>query len=112
LNGQLIERGSRLARTCRTSAEYRLFELAHSTPRKPGLVHEPGFTGPGIEVEVWNMPVERFGSFVSLIPAPLGIGKVTLEDGSQVCGFICEPRGVAGAREITSYGGWRKWLGA
>jgi allophanate hydrolase len=110
LNGQLLERGAVLARTCRTAAEYRLYELPNSTPRKPALMFDPGFSGPGIEVEVWNLPVEHFGSFVSLVPPPLGIGKVQLEDGSQVCGFICEPRGIAGAREITRYGGWRKWL--
>jgi hypothetical protein len=51
-----------------------------------------------------------FGDFVSKIPEPLGIGKITLADGTQVPGFIAEPRAVHGAEEITSFGGWRAWL--
>lgn len=56
------------------------------------------------------MPAGQFGSFVAGIPAPLGIGKVRVEDGSQVCGFICEPYGLDGAEEITHLGGWRAYL--
>ena len=66
--------------------------------------------GVAIEVEVWRMPVEHFGSFVAGIPAPLGIGKVKLEDGSVVSGFLCETLGVAGAADISSLGGWRQYL--
>lgn len=110
LNRQLTERGARLTRSCKTASDYRLFALANTKPPKPGLVREPGFEGPGIEVEVWTMPASRFGSFVSLIPAPLGIGTLILDDGSTVKGFICEPSGVNGAMEITKFGGWRKFL--
>ena len=46
--------------------------------------------GAAIEVEVWEVPATAFGSFVDGIPAPLGIGTVTLEDGAQVKGFLCE----------------------
>jgi allophanate hydrolase len=41
---------------------------------------------------VWEMDFDGFGSFVSLIPARLGIGTVTLEDGSSVKCFLCERR--------------------
>jgi allophanate hydrolase len=58
------------------------------------------------------MPVDKFGAFVAGIPAPLGIGKVELVDGTVVNGFICEGLGVADAQDITSYGGWRNWLAA
>ena len=112
LNSQLTERGARLARTCRTAADYRLYALANTTPAKPGLIREPGFEGPGLEVEIWTMPSEHFGSFVALIPTPLGIGKLTLEDGSLVNGFICESSGIEGATDITKHGGWRKWIAA
>jgi allophanate hydrolase len=40
----------------------------------------------------------------------LGIGKLELADGTTVNGFICEGLGVAGANDITEYGGWRSWL--
>jgi allophanate hydrolase len=65
--------------------------------------------GAAIEAEVWSVPAEQFGGFVAGIPAPLGIGKLQLEDGSSVCGFICEPLGIAGARDITEFGGWRAY---
>ena len=66
--------------------------------------------GVAIDVEVWRMPVEHFGSFVAGIPAPLGIGKVKLEDGSEVSGFMCEGLGVAEAEDISALGGWRQYL--
>lgn len=110
LNGQLTSLGARLAAKGRTSREYRLYALSGSAPPKPGLVREPRFQGPGIEVEVWNVPEDRFGGFVAAIPPPLGIGKVALDSGESVTCFICEPHAVAGAREITQFGGWRSYL--
>ncbi|WP_321475536.1 allophanate hydrolase [uncultured Paludibaculum sp.] len=110
LNSQLTSRGGTLVKTCRTSPDYRFYALANSTPAKPGLIREEGFAGPGIEVEIWSLPVNEFGSFVALIPPPLGIGTLRLDDGTQVKGFICEPSGITGAREITSFGGWRAYL--
>jgi allophanate hydrolase len=107
LNRQLTERGATLVRTTATTREYRLYALAGTAPPKPGLVRETGFDGPGIEVEVWAMPAARFASFVAEIPPPLGIGTVALADGTAVKGFICEPQGLAGATEITHFGGWR-----
>ena len=90
--------------------EYRLFALANTSPPKPGLVREPGYEGPGIDVEVWPVPADRFGSFVAAVPPPLAIGSVQLESGAWVKGFVCEPAALAGAREITSFGGWRNYL--
>ena len=110
LNSQLTHRGARLLKSCRTAPGYRLYALANTSPPKPGLVREEGFAGPGIELEVWSIPVSQFGSFVGPIPAPLGIGSVTLDDGSTVKGFICEPAGLAAATEITHFAGWRAYL--
>jgi len=110
LNKQLTERGARLLQSCRTGRGYRLYALANTTPPKPGLVREPDFQGEGIEVEVWAMPVKNLGGFLAMIPPPLGLGTVTLEDGTNAMGFICEPAGLAGAVEITKYGGWRNYL--
>lgn len=107
LNRQLTERGATLLRTTKTATDYRLYALKGPSPLKPGLVREPGFAGPGIEVEVWAMPTRRFHGFVAMIPAPLGIGTLALADGTSVKGFICEPQGLTGAREITHFGGWR-----
>ena len=110
LNHQLTSRGARLVKTSRTAPHYRLFALTGTTPLKPGLVQEPGFQGPGIEIEVWAVPQDRFGSFVAEIPAPLGIGNAFLEDGSSVKCFICEPYALATAKDVTQFGGWRAYL--
>jgi allophanate hydrolase len=112
LNHQLTEPGGRLIRQGRTARDYRLFALPDTTPPKPGLVREPGFAGPGLDVEVWVLPASAFGHFVAQIPAPLGIGKITLDDGSAASGFLCEAHAVAGASEITHFGGWRAFLAA
>jgi allophanate hydrolase len=111
LNHQLIERGARLARRCRTAPRYRLFALEAFTPPRPGLVRS-GEAGQAIEVEVWSVPTETVGSFVDGIPAPLGIGTVELEDGELVRGFLCETYAVAGAEDISRLGSWRSYVTA
>ena len=110
LNWQLTQRGGQLVRTCKSHPDYRLYALANTAPPKPGLVRVPNFEGPGIEVEVWALPADTVGSFVDGIPQPLGIGKLMLEDGTLVMGFISEPAATEGATEITHFGGWRKYL--
>jgi allophanate hydrolase len=110
LNWQLTQRKARLLASTRTDGDYRLYALANTTPPKPGLVYEPGLGGRGIEVEVWAMPEETVGGFLNAIPPPLVLGTVRLEDGSAVKGFLCEPAGIEGAREITYLGGWRKFV--
>lgn len=110
LNHQLTDGGGWLARKARTAADYRMFALPDSVPPKPGLLREPGFAGPGLEVEVWSLPAAAFGSFVAAIPAPLGVGKVSLDDGASVTGFLCEPYALADAQDITGFGGWRAYM--
>jgi allophanate hydrolase len=44
------------------------------------------------------------------LAAPMAIGRVVLDDGRDVLGFLCEPAAVHGAADITSFGGWRAWL--
>lgn len=110
LNGELVELGGQLLKRCRTAGDYRLFALPNTIPAKPGLVRTPGYAGPGIEVEVWGLPVAGFGRFVARIPAPLGIGKIGLDDGSSVSGFLCEQHAVDDAGEVTGYGGWRAYV--
>lgn len=110
LNSQLTQRGARLKKTCRTAPGYRLYALAGSKPARPGLARDEQFQGPGIEVEVWTMPEDQFGSFVAEVPEPLGIGNVTLDSGESVKSFICEPYALASSIEITQFGGWRAYL--
>jgi allophanate hydrolase len=109
LNAELTGPGGVLLQSTRTGAGYRLYALPGTVPPKPGLIHDPAFVGEGIEVEVWALPAAAFGAFVARIPAPLGIGKLTLENGRQISGFLCESHALSGALEITSYGGWRAY---
>ncbi len=109
LNHQLTERGARLERPARTAARYRLFALPGTTPPKPGLVRDAN-KGSVIDVEVWRLPVSEYGAFVAGIPSPLGIGRIELDDGEWVQGFLCESWAVHGAEEISHLGGWRAYL--
>ncbi len=71
----------------------------------------PG-AGSAIAVEVWALPTKAFGAFVAAIPSPLSIGTVNLADGSSVKGFLVEASATEGARDITSFGGWRAFIAA
>jgi len=110
LNGQLRERGARLLTTAQTAPHYRLFALPDTTPPKPGLIRVTDGAGGRIAVEIWEMPAVHYGSFVALIPAPLGIGMLELADGSLVQGFVCEGHATHGATDITHMGGWRTYI--
>jgi allophanate hydrolase len=102
-NGELLERGGTLAGTGRTAPVYRMYELPSGAP---GLVRvDEG--GAAIEVELWRLPAATVGGFLAGIPAPLTLGRLLLEDGAEVTGFLCEAYAVSGARDITASGGWR-----
>ena len=110
LNGELRSLGARLLETVETAPDYKLYALNGTVPPKPGLLRvEPG-QGAAIEVEVWALPSTGFGAFIEGVGSPLSIGTVKLADGSSVKGFLMEAVAVEGARDITSFGGWRKFL--
>ena len=113
LNHQLTSRGATFVTTTRTAPVYRLFALP-TEPPKPGLLRvAAGAPQAGaVDVEVWELEPAGFGSFVDEIPSPLGIGRVLLEDGTDVAGFVCEPFAIDGADEITHFGGWRAYRAA
>ncbi|HDK7239051.1 TPA: allophanate hydrolase [Cronobacter sakazakii] len=108
LNHQLTTRDAVFIEETTTAADYRLYALANTTPPKPGLVRAD--SGQPIVVELWDIPLARFGEFVAEIPPPLGIGTLTLADGRAVKGFICEPQALGSATDITEWGGWKAWL--
>ncbi|KAJ6030275.1 uncharacterized protein N7446_000663 [Penicillium canescens] len=107
LNTDLVSRGATLVTATATAPCYRLFALHTTGPvSKPGLKRVSD-GGESIEVEVWNMPLDKIGSFLGTVAAPLGIGSIELQDGQWVHGFICEPVGLENAKDVTSFGGWR-----
>jgi allophanate hydrolase len=109
LNWQLLEHGARKVKQTKTSMHYRLSALPNTVPPKPGLARVAN-QGMAIEIEIWEMPVRRFGEFVADVSAPLAIGSLEVEDGSWVKGFVCEPAALEGAKDISQYGGWRAYL--
>ena len=108
LNKDLVALGGAFVREVTTEIDYRLFALPGTTPPKPGLVRDPGFAGSGVPAEVWSLTPEAFGRFVAAIPQPLGIGRVTMSDGSTPSGFLCERWAIEDAPEII--GGWRSFV--
>jgi allophanate hydrolase len=110
LNGQLTERGATLVASTHTAPVYRFYALPGTTPPKPGLLRVASGEGESIEVEIWDMPVSNYGSFVALVPAPLSIGTLELADGGRVQGFLCEPLALKGATDITHLRGWRAYI--
>lgn len=109
LNFQLTSRDAVLVEQTSSAATYRLYALLGTVPPKPGLARVAE-DGAAIIVELWDIPQARFGEVVAEIPAPLGIGNLQLADGRWVKGFICEPYALDGARDITSFGGWRAFI--
>ncbi len=109
LNGQLLDRGATLRSATTTAASYRLYALPGTQPRKPGL-QRVRQGGSAIAVEVWDLPQAQLGSFLALIPPPLGLGSIELADSSHVHGFLCEAHALEGAADISHHGGWRSYL--
>lgn len=108
LNFQLTQRDAVLVEQTLTAGDYRLYALPGTVPPKPGLARAE--QGASIIVELWDIPLARFGEFVAEIPPPLGIGNLQLADGRWVKGFICEPLAIQGATDITELGGWRAFI--
>ena len=109
LNAQLTDGGGRLLRAVATEPHYRLYLLPGPAPLRPGLVRV-GADGAAIATEVWALGAAAFGRFVAQIPAPLCIGTLLLADGTRPKGFLCEQAGIAGATDITAFGGWRAFM--
>ena len=110
LNHQLTERGGRLLAKTRTAQAYHLYALPGGPPQRPGLMRRT--SGAAIEIEIWTLPLDQYGSFVAGIPAPLGIGQVETLEGEWVQGFLCEDYAVQDAEDITHLGSWRAFIHA
>jgi allophanate hydrolase len=111
LNGQLTSRQGRLLTCTTTSPDYRLYALTGNPPQRPGLIRvNKNGQGVAIEVEVWELPARELGGFVANIPAPLGIGTITLTNGETVQGFLCESYAIDNAKDISHFGGWRNYM--
>jgi allophanate hydrolase len=110
LNGELRALGGRLLEATATAPDYKLYALRGTTPPKPGMLRVEAGAGSSIQLEVWALSAAAFGKFVAAIPPPLSIGTIRLADGNGVKGFLVEPAAIAGARDISAFGGWRAFM--
>jgi allophanate hydrolase len=110
LNGELKSFGARFLEAAQTAPDYRLFALNSGQPPRPGLLRVAAGQGASIAGELWALPADGFGRFVAAVPSPLSIGTLRLGDGRTVKGFLAESSGVEGARDISSFGGWRAFV--
>jgi allophanate hydrolase len=113
LNKQLLERNAVFQESVLTANCYRFYALPGGPPFRPGLVRVNaggGHDGNRIEAEIWSLPADRWGDFIALIPSPLAIGSVLLDDGRSIKGFVCEAFATEGANDITALGSWRTFL--
>lgn len=108
LHWQLENVHARFVESTTTSDKYKLYALPKSGPvAKPGLRRVEH--GSKIAIEVYDIPQEHFGKFISYVPEPLGIGSVELASGEWIKSFICEESGYTalGTKDISEYGGWK-----
>jgi allophanate hydrolase len=109
LNHQLTNLEGELVKKTKTAPFYKLYKLTGFEPPRPGLVRvlEGGLP---IALEVWRLPITNYGKFVAGVPAPLGFGRLILDGGEEVQGFLCEAYATENAIDISQYGSWRKFL--
>jgi allophanate hydrolase len=110
LNHELLALGGRFLEATTTAPDYRLFALEGAGPARPGMLRVAAGAGAPIALETWGLSMEAFGRFAISVPAPLSIGSVKLADGRLAKGFLVEAEAVKGARDISSFGGWRAFL--
>ena len=106
LNPNLLAVGATFVREARTQSTYRLWSI---NDRHPAMVRV-NRGGVAVDVEVWGVPPSGLASILLKEPAGLSVGKVTLADGEEVLGVLGEPALCEGQKEITEFGGWRRYL--
>ncbi|MBB1035943.1 allophanate hydrolase, partial [Dietzia sp. CQ4] len=104
LEHQLTSRGAAWRGPVRSSADYRMYRL-DTEPPKPGVLRHPD--GAALLGERWTVSPAALGSFLDQLPRPMQLGRVTLEDGTEMVGFGCEPTAVTPeADDLTELGEW------
>jgi hypothetical protein len=106
LNPNMLAVGATFVREAKTNPVYRLWSINDWHPAMVRMREG----GVAIDVEVWAVPPPGLASILLKEPPGLSIGKVTLADGEEVLGVLGEPALCEGQKEITEFGGWRKYI--
>ncbi len=107
LNDNLLQVGAAFVTEAKTAPCYRIWSIGD---RHPGMLRVSGDDGVQVELEIWALPPAGLATVLTQEPAGLAVGKILLDDGSEVLGVLAEPHLVENQREITSFGGWRGYL--
>ncbi|MCW2650870.1 MAG: allophanate hydrolase [Mycobacterium sp.] len=106
LADQLTDLGARFAGELSTAPRYRMAVL-DTTPAKPAITRCPdAVSGTALTGHRWLLSPAALGAFLSVLPAPMQLGKVEFADGTWRTAFGCEGAAAAAGIDISRYGSW------
>jgi carbamate kinase len=109
LNPNMVAAGASFVREASTEASYRLYSVDDD---HPAMVRVSDGSGVAVALELWSVPPAGLAGILLKEPPGLAIGKVKLADGTTVLGVLGESALVEGCREISRFGGWRRYVEA
>ena len=108
LHDRMRRHGALFAGDVRTAPGYTLVALGDPLNR-PGMIRTPD-TDSSVLGELWRVPETALTALLLEAAAPLGLGRVTLSDGREVVGYLCEATAAAG-KPVVADGDWRAHVG-
>ena len=108
LNKHLLDVGATFICEAKTKDCYKLFSI---NDIHPAMYREDNGGGNKISLEIWELNGDGLASVLLNEPSGLCVGKVQLDDGTTVLGVLGEPHIFNNQKEITSFGGWKEYLG-
>ena len=106
LNNNLLELNADFQNVALTSPNYRLWSI---NDQYPAMIRDEK-AGKKIELEVWALSAEALVSILAKEPPGLCIGLVELDGGKRIFGVLGEPYILLNQKEISHFGGWRKYI--
>ncbi len=107
-NKNLLEVGAKFIREAKTEKCYRLFSI---NDIHPAMYREANGGGNEICLEIWELDGDGLASVLINEPPGLCVGKVQLDDGTTILGVLGEQHIYKDKKEITSFGGWKEYIG-
>jgi gamma-glutamylcyclotransferase (GGCT)/AIG2-like uncharacterized protein YtfP len=106
LNQNMHDAGARFVRQARTAPIYRCWSIDDGYI---GMLRV-ATGGAHVSVEIWDVDEHGLVHILQNEPPGLTIGRVVLEDQTEVLGVLAEPYATAGRTDITHFGGWREYM--
>lgn len=111
LHKQLIDAQASYSTKTMTSECYRLY-AGTGTPPATVLVRDDMAGGAAIEIEIYRLQTGDLLGCINILSANTFLGEIELANGLHVPGRFATVREVKGLKEITEFGGWKKYLSA